>query len=183
MCIRIRIRNTNPDPQHCSEAGCDSFLFPSIQKKKFNVNPCCLTTGVYILRTRISYLPGGEPQQAAHGEEREVQHAGVGRLVRVSHLLLSLPHVGKVLDDALAQILQPLQLNLQRFQLGCVAQAWKRKRLNMCDFNTLHPRGLVSILLLDHIGIQTILFPDPRDLVTLLLLEPHGLVHFAAQTS
>ena len=59
----------------------------------------------------------------------------------------------------------------------------KKEKTQLCDFNTLHPRGLVSILLLDPIGIQTILFPDPRDLVTLLLLEPHGLVHFATQTS
>jgi hypothetical protein len=47
--------------------------------------------------SEIEDLPGGQAEEAAHGEDGEVQHPRVGRLVRVAHLLLALPHVGKVL--------------------------------------------------------------------------------------
>lgn len=48
---------------------------------------------------QVQHLPGGESHQAAHGEEAEVQHARVGRLVCVTHLLLTSLHVGKVVDN------------------------------------------------------------------------------------
>ena len=46
----------------------------------------------------------------------------------MSHL--STPHVGKILDDGLTEILQSLQLHLQRFQLGSVPQVLVVLRLH-----------------------------------------------------
>ena len=71
-------------------------------------------------------MPRGQAQQAAHAEDREVQDPGVGGLVGVPHLLLPLSHVGEVLHNRLAQVLQPLQLNLQRLQFGRVGQTLVR---------------------------------------------------------
>ena len=70
----------------------------------------------------LTDLPGGETKETTHGEDGEVKDATVGRLVGVSHLLLSTPHVSKVLDDGLTEVLQSLQLHLQRLQLGGVPQ-------------------------------------------------------------
>jgi hypothetical protein len=72
---------------------------------------------------QVEHLPRGQPQQAAHGEDGEIKDSRVGRLVGVSHFLFPLAHVREVLDDALAQVLQPLELHLERFELGRVAKA------------------------------------------------------------
>ena len=73
--------------------------------------------------SQVEHLPGGQTQQAAHGEDGEVEHARIGGLVGVSHLLLALAHVREVLHDAFAEVLQPLQLHLEGLELGGVAQA------------------------------------------------------------
>ena len=41
----------------------------------------------------------------------------------ISNIHLSLSHEGKVLDDGLAHVLQPLELNLKGLQLGCLTHA------------------------------------------------------------
>ena len=69
-----------------------------------------------------AYLPRGQAQEAAHGEDGEVQNSAVGGLVSVPHLLLPAPHEGKVLHDGLAHVLQPLELHLKGLQLGGVPE-------------------------------------------------------------
>ena len=48
---------------------------------------------------QVQHLPGGESQQAQHGEDGEVEDSRVGRLIGVPHLLLALPHVREVLGS------------------------------------------------------------------------------------
>ena len=43
-----------------------------------------------------AYLPRGQAQEAAHGEDGEVQNTAVGGLVSVPHLLLPTPHEGNL---------------------------------------------------------------------------------------
>ena len=45
------------------------------------------------------HLPGGQTQQAAHGEYGEVKNTTVGRLVRISHLLLERENILMEADD------------------------------------------------------------------------------------
>ena len=73
--------------------------------------------------SEVEHLPRGQGQETAHGEDGEVQDPGVGALVRVPHLFFPLPHVGKVLNDGLGQVLQTFQLNFQGLELGGVAEA------------------------------------------------------------
>ena len=55
----------------------------------------------------VEHLPRRQGEEAAHGEDGEVEDARVGGLVGVPHLFLALAHVGKVLHDRLGEVLQP----------------------------------------------------------------------------
>jgi len=82
--------------------------------------------------SEVENLPCCQTQQATHGEKREIEDARVSGLISISHLLLSLPHVGKVLDNGLTEIFQPLQLNLQWLQLCSIS-----KILIIFSFNSM----------------------------------------------
>lgn len=51
--------------------------------------------------TQVEHLPGGQADQAAHGEYAEVQYASVGGFIGVPHLLLSLLHVCEIIHNGL----------------------------------------------------------------------------------
>jgi len=70
----------------------------------------------------VEDLPCGQTQEAAHGEQGEIEDTGVGGFIGIPHFLLSLPHVCKILDNRLTEIFQPFQLNLQRFQLSSISK-------------------------------------------------------------
>lgn len=78
--------------------------------------------------SQVQHLPCGQAQQAAHTEDAEDQYPVVRRLICVAHLLLPLTHNGERLHDRVGQVLQTLQINLERLKLGCLAVLQKLKR-------------------------------------------------------
>lgn len=61
---------------------------------------------------QVEDLPRGQPDEAEHGEDAEVQDPGVRRLVGVPHLLFSLLHVSKIINNGFRKVFQASQLYL-----------------------------------------------------------------------
>jgi len=70
---------------------------------------------------------------------------GRGLTICVTHLLLPLLHVGKVVDDGLREVLQPPQLHLQRLQLlhlsDLIGQRRDTRQNSPAHASTLPPAG------------------------------------------